>query len=162
MTVEALTGERFGFDSSCFVCNPSNPRGLQVPFFHDTDGGFVFAEFDLDEHFSGAPAFVHGGATLALIDEGMSWATIAIGGKFAFTKETSATFVYPVRLGRRYRLEARIAEQDAREIVTDATVLDAKSRPCVTARATMAVLDVGQAADAIGTTPTGDDTGYVR
>jgi len=45
----------------------------------------VFAEFELDADYSGAPTLVHGGVTLALLDEAMSWATIALGGKFAYT-----------------------------------------------------------------------------
>ena len=92
MPIERLENSRWGFGSKCFVCEPANPRGLQVPFSHDTDRGVVFADFTLGAEFSGAPTYVHGGATLALMDEGMSWATIALSKKFAFTKETSATF----------------------------------------------------------------------
>ena len=161
MPLERLDGSRFGFDSSCFVCNDDNPRGLQVPFFLDTDRDRIVAFFTLDQHFSGAPTLVHGGATLALIDEGMAWAAIAIGGKFAFTKETNAEFEWPVRLDRPYTLEARIAEQDSRRFFTEAQVLDAKNRACVTARAVMSILDMDQATDAIGTDVSGDDTGYV-
>ena len=162
MTVERLDASRFGFDSQCFVCNTENARGLQVPFFHDSDREVVFADFELSPAFSGAPTYVHGGATLALIDEAMSWTTIAIGGKFAFTQETNARFDWPVRIGRTYRVEARLTSADERRMVTDAVVLDGKGRACVTATATMAVLDLGQATDAIGTTIEGDDTTYVR
>src|SRR6266511_3056675 len=76
MVVERLENSRWGFGSSCFVCEPANDRGMQVPFSHDTDRGVVFADFTLGPEFSGAPTYVHGGATLALMDEGMSWATI--------------------------------------------------------------------------------------
>jgi len=162
--IERLDASRFGFDSDaqCFVCYPENPRGLQVPFFHDTDADIVFADFIMSPEFSGAPTLVHGGATLALIDEAMSWATIAIGGKFAFTKETTARFDWPVRLGRPYRLEARVTHADDRRFETEAAVLDAKGRTCVAATATMSILDVGQATDAIGSAPSGDDAGYIR
>jgi hypothetical protein len=47
-------------------------------------------------------------------------------------------------------------------MVTKAAVLDGKGRPCVTATATMVVLDLGQAADAVGTDLAGDDTRYTR
>lgn len=162
MSVERLDASRFGFDSQCFVCNTENPRGLQVPFFHDTDHEVVFAEFELPADFSGAPSYVHGGATLALIDEAMSWATIAIGGKFAFTQETAARFDWPVRIGRPYRLEARLTTRDDRRMVADAVVLDTKGRACVTATATMAVLNLDQATDAIGTTIEGGDATFIR
>jgi hypothetical protein len=76
MAVERLENSRWGFGSNCFVCEPANARGMQVPFSHDTDRGVVFADFTLSTEYSGAPTYVHGGATLALMDEGMSWATI--------------------------------------------------------------------------------------
>jgi uncharacterized protein (TIGR00369 family) len=162
VTLQRLDASRFGFDSSCFVCNPDNQRGLRVPFFHDADRDVIVAEFTLDEHFSGAPTLVHGGATLALMDEGMAWATIAIGGKFAVTRESSASFDWPVRLGRAYRLEARIAEQVGDRMYTEVVVLDEKGRPCVTGTATMVVLDLDQATQAVGTELGTDDTKYVR
>ena len=162
MPVERLENSRWGFGTNCFVCEPANVRGMQVPFSHDTDRGVVFADFTLGPEFSGAPTFVHGGATLALVDEGMSWATIALSEKFAFTKETSATFDWPVRVDRPYRLEVRVVEEDERRIVTEAVVLDAKQRPCVTARAEMAVLSPAQAVDAIGVEPGEGEERYLR
>jgi hypothetical protein len=92
----------------------------------------------------------------------MSWATIALAGKFAYTGDTSARFEWPVRLGRPYRVEARLAGGDDRRILTEAVVLDAKRRPCVHASATMMVLDAAQAADAVGHTLEGRDTSYLR
>ena len=162
MPLEPLDASRFGFDSSCFVCNPANPRGLQIPFFHDTDRDLVVAMFELPVDFSGAPTYVHGGATLALLDEGMSWATIALRSKFAVTQETKARFEWPVRIGRPYRLEARATASDNRTIATEAVVLDVRGRTCVTANATMVVLDMGQATDAVGAEITGEDSKFVR
>ncbi len=162
MSVEPLLNRRWGFDTNCFVCDPGNVRGLKVPFFHDTSRGVVFAEFSLPADFSGAPSYVHGGATLALIDEGMSWATIALQEKFAFTRQTSATFDWPVRVGRPYRLEVRVADADDRVITTEAEVLDAKGRPCVTARAEMVVLTEAQAVDAIGSELTDEEARFLR
>jgi len=162
MAVEALDAARFGFDSRCFVCDRGNPHGLQVPFFADRDAGVVFAEFELDVDYSGAPTLVHGGVTLALLDEAMSWSTIALGGKFAYTGETSTRFEWPVRLGRPYRVEARLTEASERRMLTEAVVLDAKRRACVTAHATMIVLDLDQAADAVGTPLAGGDADYTR
>jgi acyl-coenzyme A thioesterase PaaI-like protein len=160
--IERLENSRWGFGTNCFVCEPANARGLQVPFSHDTERGLVFADFTLGPEFSGAPTYVHGGATLALIDEGMSWATIALSKKFAFTKETSATFDWPVRVDRSYRLEVRVVDEDERRILAEAVVLDAKQRPCVTARAEMVVLSAAQAADAMGIEPGADEQQYLR
>jgi uncharacterized protein (TIGR00369 family) len=162
MPVERLTNERWGFSSNCFVCEPSNRRGLQVPFFCDTDAGVVFADLDLSDDFSGAPSYVHGGVTLALMDEAMAWAAIALGGKFAVTHETSAAFEWPVRVGRHYRLEARLTERSDERMAAEASVLDERGRPCVRARCTLAVLTAAHARDAIGTDAEGDDAGFVR
>jgi acyl-CoA thioesterase FadM len=92
----------------------------------------------------------------------MSWATIALSKKFAFTRQTSAMFDWPVRVDRPYRLEVRVVDADERRIVTEAVVLDAKQRPCVTARAEMAVLSEAQAVDAIGVEPGADQQQYLR
>ncbi len=162
--VHRLDNDRWGFESNCFVCEQHNERGMQLPFFHDDERDVVFAEYTLGDEFSGAPTYVHGGVTLAVVDEAMAWAAIAIaiGGKFAFTKETTAEFEWPVRLDRPYTLEARVVEQDRRRYVTEAEILDSKSRVCVRAQAVMSILDMDQATDAIGTDVSGDDTGFVR
>src|SRR6266511_2884366 len=162
MAVDRLENSRWGFGSSCFVCEPANARRMQVPFSHDTDRGVVFADFTLGAKYSGAPTYVHGGATLALMDEGMSWATIALSEKFAFTRETSATFEWPLRVDRPYRLEVRVVDQDEGRILTEAVVLDAKHRPCERARAEMAVLSRVQAVDALGVEPGEDEKRYLR
>lgn len=162
VSAERLDASRFGFDSSCFVCDDRNPRGLRVPFFCDADAGLVFADFDLPAEFSGAPTLVHGGVTLALVDEAMSWATIALSQRFAYTQKLEVEFQWSVRLGQPYRVEARIAAPGERRITTAATVTDSKGRPCVTASATMAVLDLGQASEATGTEVGDVDRKFVR
>jgi acyl-coenzyme A thioesterase PaaI-like protein len=62
--------------------------------------------------------------TLAILDEGVAWAAIAIGCKFAVTHTTSTLFDRPVKLGVSYRVEARVVEQTAERIIADAEVLD--------------------------------------
>jgi acyl-coenzyme A thioesterase PaaI-like protein len=162
VTVHRLENARWGFESNCFVCEPKNERGMQLPFFHDDEADLVFAEYTLGEEFSGAPTYVHGGVTLAVLDEAMAWAGIAVGGKFAVTHETSATFDYPVRVGRNYRVEARLTEQTPERFRAEGTVLDAKGRPCVRAACSLVVLSAARAADALGTEAEGSDVGYLR
>lgn len=162
MASRRLTNEGWGFESNCFVCEPANAAGLRVPFFHDDEASVVTADLELDDRFSGAPAYVHGGVILAVLDEAMAWAAIAIGGRWAVTTETSARFLHPVRLGRRYRVVARVDEADAERMACSATVLDAKERPCTEASATFAVLSAAQAVDVVGAEVTGDDARYVR
>jgi uncharacterized protein (TIGR00369 family) len=157
-----LENRRWGFESNCFVCEPRNAAGLRIPFEHDDEAEVVRAAFALDDRFSGAPTYVHGGVVLAVLDEAMSWATIAIGGVFAVTGETSATFLRPVRVGRDHTVEARVEEAAEDRLATSASVLDGTGRACVEARATFVPLGPAQAVDAIGVEPTGEDARYVR
>ncbi|HEX7520956.1 MAG TPA: hotdog fold domain-containing protein [Acidimicrobiia bacterium] len=162
MAVHPLENARWGFESNCFVCEPRNERGMQLPFFHDDERDVVFADYTLGDEFSGAPTYVHGGVTLAVLDEAMAWAAIAIGEKFAVTHETSATFDYPVRVGRTYRVEASLTERDDERFKAEAHVLDAKGRPCVRAACSLVVLSPAKAVDALGTDASGDNARYVR
>jgi uncharacterized protein (TIGR00369 family) len=157
-----LENGRWGFESNCFVCEPRNATGLRIPFEHDDEAEVVRAAFTLDERFSGAPSYVHGGVVLAVLDEAMSWATIAIGGVFAVTSEMSTRFLRPVRVGRDHAVEARVDEQAEDRLATSASVLDGKGRVCAEARATFVPLGPAQAVDAIGAEVTDEDARYVR
>ncbi|MEY2462834.1 MAG: hypothetical protein QOH64_972 [Acidimicrobiaceae bacterium] len=162
MARHRLLNENWGFDSNCFVCERRNEGGLRIPFEHDDEAGMVVAEFTLDTTYSGAPTFVHGGLTLAILDEAQSWATIAVGGKFAVTAETTSRFLLPVRVGRAYRVEARIADQGPEKIRTTAAIIDYKERVCVESEATFVVLTDAQAVDAIGAELTDAEAPYLR
>ena len=162
MATHPLENARWGFESNCFVCEPHNAAGLRIPFEHDDEARVVQAAFTLDDRFSGAPTYVHGGVVLAVLDEAMSWATIAIGGVFAVTSETSTRFLRPVRVGRDHTVEARVDEAAEDRLETSASVLDGKGRLCAEARATFVPLGPAQAVDAIGVEVTGDDARYVR
>ena len=161
MARRRLENSAWGFESNCFVCEPSNPHGMQVPFFHDEEAGVVVGEFTLGETFSGAPNFVHGGLTMALADEAMAWAAIAIGGKFAVMTEHTTRFLRPVKVGETYRVEARLTSQADDRITARAEVLDAAGKVRSEAEASFAVLSAAQAREAIGEVG-GDDASYLR
>ena len=101
-----LTNDRWGYESNCYVCEQTNEGGLRVPFQLEDDGETVTAMFTLDRTYSGAPALVHGGVSLALLDEAQAWACIAVAGKWGLTASTSASFVSPVFCDTPYRVEA--------------------------------------------------------
>lgn len=154
--MKRLDNSTWGFESHCFVCEERNDRGLRLPFFHDEQGECVRAEFNLDRSFSGAPEYVHGGVVLAILDEAMAWATIALAGRFAVTHTTATTFERPVRVGRPYTVEARVIGVGD-EITTEASVVDGRERLCARARASFVPLTATTAGDAIGTAVTGTD-----
>ncbi len=162
MAIEALTNERWGFTSNCFVCEPKNPAGLRVPFFHDTDTGMVFADVTLDNAFSGAPAFLHGGVVLALLDECMAWAAIALAGKWAVTITTSTTFERPTRVGQPCRVEAQLTSTaDSNPLTITGSVIDVKGRVTARANATFQPLSEAQAVNAIGSDIGASGAAYV-
>ena len=162
MALVPLDNARWGFESNCFACEQANGGGLRIPFLHDEEASTVVAEFTLDDTFSGAPSYVHGGVSLTILDEAMAWATIAIAGRFALTKRSSAEFVHPVRVGRRYRVTATLDDAAGRELRTSATIVDHLDRPCVRGEATFVAMDAQEAGDAVGTELGEGEAGYVR
>ncbi len=161
MTVRPLTNADWGFESMCFVCEDANGRGLRIPFFHDDEAGTVTAEFNLDQAFSGAPTLVHGGVLMAVCDEAMCWATVAVAGTWAFTASNAHRFRMPVRLGRPYRVEARVVGRDDQGIRTVATITGGSDRVAVEAEALFAPLGAAQASGAIGTAVAPEHRSYL-
>ena len=155
MPLRALDSAAFGFPTSCFVCDPENPRGLRLAFFHDDEAGVVTAEFSLGAEFSGAPQYVHGGVVLAVVDDAMAWAAIALAGRFAVVRETTTTFEHGVLLGRPHRVEARIESQTERMVHASARVLNADGKRCARSKARLVFLTEAGARSAIG--EVGDD-----
>jgi acyl-coenzyme A thioesterase PaaI-like protein len=162
MPLVALDNDGWGFTTNCFVCEPRNEAGLRIPFFHDTERSIVVADFELDDRFSGAPSWAHGGVSLAICDEAMAWAVIAIHHRWAVTKTASASFERPVRIGKRYRVEARVARAGDDQVDATAQIASADSgRVCVSSDATMAIVSEVQA-PAMGIDVTDAVAAYLR
>lgn len=153
--MRALTNDRWGFESNCFVCEPTNEAGLGLAFFHDEDTDTVTTTFELDSRYSGAPAYVHGGLSLAILDEAMAWAAIAIAGTWAVTGETTTRFDQPVLVGDPYRVVATITEEPTASSSTlraEAEILDRQGQRCAASTATFVVLGEARLAHASGLT----------
>lgn len=162
VTLQPLDNQAWGFRSNCFVCEQANPAGMRIAFFADDEAGVVVADFTLDDTFSGPPNYVHGGVILAVMDEAMAWATIALAGAFALTRTTTSTFHRPVRVGAPHRVEARVeAPNEDGTLDTAATVFDSERRPCAEASARFVPLGPEQAGSAIGSLH-GDDARFVK
>jgi uncharacterized protein (TIGR00369 family) len=161
MAVRPLTNASWGFESNCFVCEPANPKGLAIPFFHDEDTGTVTAQFRLGSELSGAPHYVHGGVLLAILDEAMAWAAIALAGRFAVVQSTATTFDRPVRIDEPHHVEATIQEHTDEAVTARAHIADAAGRRCAEARARLVVLSSAAAGSAIGPVA-GADIRYLR
>lgn len=139
-----------GYETNCFVCEPSNDAGLRIPFFHDTERGVVTAEFTLSDSFSGAPAMLHGGVSLALLDEAMAWACIAIARQWAVTSTTSTDFHRAVYVDKPHVVEAEIVSHTDSEIVTTGRISNLKGIVRVESTATFTALGEAQLRRAVG------------
>jgi acyl-coenzyme A thioesterase PaaI-like protein len=162
MPVIALTNDNWGFDTNCFVCEARNDAGLRIPFFHDTDSDLVVADFELDDRFSGAPTWAHGGVSLAICDEAMAWAVIAIHHKWAVTRSSNAEFERPVVVGRRYRCVASVDRVDGDLVHTSARIEQSESaKVSVRTTALMSVITQVQA-PAMGIALASEHRDYLR
>lgn len=159
--LKRLHNDDWGIETNCFVCEPTNAAGLQIPFFHDTDRDVVSAEFELSRSFSGAPAMVHGGVTLALLDEAMAWACIAVGHQWAVTTQTATRFDRAVYVDRPYRVEAEVTGRDETTMTCRAVVLDRHAQIRAEARATFTTLGEAQATRLGGTSLSDDHRTYL-
>ncbi len=162
MAVQRLDNASWGFESNCFVCEATNDGGLRIPFFYDDEAAEVFADYSLGTTFSGTPAYVHGGITMAVLDEAMAWAAIAVAKAFSLTERNTTVFRRAVKVGRPYRVQAVVVERTNDRIETKATVSDERGRLCVEASALFRPMNPEQAKSAIGSELGGDDAGYVR
>ncbi len=169
MGVRLLENSAWGFDSNCFVCEPTNQRGLRIPFAYDDESQLVTAEFTLGPEYSGVPRYVHGGVVLAILDEAMAWAAIAVAGRFAVVHQTATTFDRPVKVGSAYRVEASVQTSTDKAVTTRASVFAAdgdaddtgKGRRCAESHARLVVMTPAAASSAIGDL-TDDDSRYLQ
>jgi hypothetical protein len=93
-----------------------------------------------------------GGVILAVLDEAMAWACIAIGRRWAVTSETSTRFDRAVYVDKPHLVEAEITEQTETDITTIGRIIDLKGRIRSEARATFTVLGKAQLKRATGET----------
>ncbi|HEX2274873.1 MAG TPA: PaaI family thioesterase [Acidimicrobiales bacterium] len=161
MALHPLDNTAFGFPSECFVCDPANPAGLRLRFAHDDEADKVVCDFTLGPGYSGAPRFVHGGLVLAILDEAMAWAAIAVAKKFAVSRTSKASFRRPVMVDVPHRVEAVVEEHDEASVTARAQVLNPDGKRCAEATARLAVLSEETARTAIGPDLAGNDA-YLR
>lgn len=167
MTLHKLDNARWGLDFSCFVCEQSNPSGLQISFLHDDEAAVVRATFSLGEAFCGAPSYVHGGVVLAVMDEAMAWGAIALARVWALTRHSEATFLRPVRIGQAHEVVARLlgrGEDGTLSLAAEVVRHDADGAPerCAEASATFVTLTDSSARAALGEPTRPDHASYLR
>jgi uncharacterized protein (TIGR00369 family) len=149
--VHRLDSSSLGFVSTELARPSGDHQGLDVEFAFDDETQTVSASFQVDPAFAAAPTYAHGGVTLAVIDEAMAWAAIAVGRQFAVTQRTSVDFLRPVRIGRPYRVEARVDEMEEGGVLELSAVLrDEKEQICAEATGRFVQLSTDQAPSVAG------------
>lgn len=139
MSTPLAAGE-YGYDSHCYVCEPSNPIGLRIPFELSDDGREVAARFSLAKGFSGVASLVHGGVCLAILDEAQSWAVVAVAEKWCLTRSSTARFDGAVFVEQEHLVRAWVVEQDDQVVRTAAVLMDPGGSEVVSSTAEFTVL----------------------
>jgi len=145
MAPRRLTNDDWGLDSSCFVCESRNKSGMQLELWADDETGQVWTDLHLGAEFSGAPTLVHGGISLAVLDEVQAWAVIALANSWAVTVETSASFLKPIRLDTDYRAVGEVSGRVGDRVRTSGRIETPKGLACVTSAAEFQVIGEAQA-----------------
>lgn len=162
MALEALDNNRWGFDTHCFVCEPSNTSGLAVPFAFDRERNEVIGRFELDKRFSGAPNWAHGGVLTAIMDDAMVWSTIVIAQCFAATKEMNIRFRKPVPLGSVHVVRGRIVSDEEKTLRCSARIETEAGELCAETDAAFIPLGPITVAHATGATAGEAEAPFVR
>lgn len=105
---------------SCFVCGESNPRGLRLKS-HLADGR-VMLEYTTRESDLGWKHTIHGGLTMTLLDEVMTWAAMIASAKPCVAAEVSVRLVAPVEPGEKLTVVSPVPERARKVIQTNAEV----------------------------------------
>jgi acyl-coenzyme A thioesterase PaaI-like protein len=112
-------------DGRCFACGVRNPIGLKLTF-ETLPGERLRTVWTPRPEHTGFQEIVHGGLVATVLDEVMIRLLYALGIR-AVTAELTTRFVKPLRSGRSYRFEARIAENRGRVVRAVAEGFDAET-----------------------------------
>jgi len=105
---------------SCFVCGQDNERGLRL--MSRLEDGNVILEYRTRVSDAGYRSLVHGGISMTLLDEVMTWASIVALQRLCVAAELKVRLRIPVRPGEKLRVEGRVAERKTRLVETEAQV----------------------------------------
>jgi uncharacterized protein (TIGR00369 family) len=108
---------------NCFGCSPSNPAGLHLRFFRDTDG--IVCETTIGAAHQGAPNVVHGGIQAVLLDEACCATVAFTTGDSVVTGELNLRYHRPCPTGIPLAMRAHIVRDEGRYLVVRADLRNA-------------------------------------
>jgi uncharacterized protein (TIGR00369 family) len=116
---------------SCFVCGEANPHGLRLR--SRVEGDRVVLDYVPREADLGYRHIIHGGISMTLLDEVMTWAAILTLRRASVAAEVTVRLKRPVATGRAIRVEGWIREARSKLVVTEGQLVDDQRQVLVTA-----------------------------
>jgi acyl-coenzyme A thioesterase PaaI-like protein len=120
MAVESGT---LPWTKSCFVCGEDNRHGLGLK--SRLEDGCVVINYTPRDCDRGWKHIVHGGITITLMDEVMTWAAMLEVKSACVSIEITSRIRQPIVVGEPIRIEGMVASCKSRMIITEAKVLSA-------------------------------------
>ena len=119
MDIPHLSLEKFDDNAMCFGCGKANQHGLKLKFYQDAEA--AKSEFIPTEYHQGWPGYVHGGAIMAAIDEGIGWAA-HFKNIYAVTAKIEVRLKSMARIGEPLIISAHITRQTKRTLEVEAQI----------------------------------------
>lgn len=116
---------------SCFVCGQDNPHGLKLR--SRVEGDRVVLTHVARESDLGYRHLVHGGISMTLLDEVMTWAAILTFRQACVAAELTVRLKQPVAVGQSLRVEGWIAGGKSRIVLSEGRLLDDRQTVLATA-----------------------------
>ncbi|MEI7435310.1 MAG: PaaI family thioesterase [bacterium] len=104
----------------CFVCGESNPHGLRQ--HSRIEGEWIVMDYTPREADLGYKSTVHGGITMTILDEVMTWAAIVAAHRGCVTAEITVRLRTPIVVGEALRFAGRVASAKRLLLRTEAQV----------------------------------------
>jgi uncharacterized protein (TIGR00369 family) len=89
----------------CYVCGDSNPEGLQYRFWVEND--FVVTHIKNKPEYEGH-GMIHGGVSLALLDEAMGLSATYKTNRLCVTAEITIQYLQPLAINKTYIVRAQL------------------------------------------------------
>lgn len=116
---------------TCFVCGENNPHGLHGR--SRLEGDRVVLTHVTRAADLGYRHLVHGGISMTMLDEVMTWAAILTFRQACVAAELTTRLRQPVRVGQTLRVEGWIARAKSRLVETEGRIVDDRETLLATA-----------------------------
>ncbi len=116
---------------TCFVCGEDNPHGLKG---HScVEGDRVVLVHLTRAADLGYRHLVHGGISMTVLDEVMTWAAILTLRRACVAAELTVRLQQPIQVGQAIRVEGWISKGRTRLVETEGRIVDEKQKVLATA-----------------------------